>query len=172
MNRPPLFNGSNYDYWKSRVSAFLKSIVNRTWKAVLKGWEHPMALDEDGNRTDVVKPEEEWTAAEDELALGNSKALNGVDKSMFRLIKQCTVAKDAWEILKTAYEGTTKANSARLQLLTTKFENLRMLEDESIQDYHLNILDIDNAFDSLGEKISDEKLVRKMLEQNVFNITS
>ena len=31
-----------------------------------------------------------------------------------------------------------------------------MLEDESIQNYHLNILDIANAFDSLGEKISDE----------------
>ena len=41
--------------------------------------------------------------------------------------------------------------------------NLRMLDDESIHDYHLNILDIANAFDSLGEKISDEKLVRKIL---------
>ena len=41
--------------------------------------------------------------------------------------------------------------------------NLRMLDDESIHDYHLNILDIANAFDSLGEKISNEKLVRKIL---------
>jgi len=114
-----------------------------------------------------LKPEEEWTSTEDELALGKSKALNAlfneVDKNMFRLIKQCNVAKDAWEILKTAHEDTTKVKSARLQLLTTKFENLRMLEDESIHDYHLNILDIANAFDSLGEKISDEKLVRKIL---------
>jgi len=38
-----------------------------------------------------------------------------------------------------------------------------MLEDESIQDYHLNILDISNSFESLGEKISDEKIVRKIL---------
>jgi len=114
-----------------------------------------------------LKPEEKWTAAEDELTLGNSKALNallnGVDKNMFRLIKQCTVAKDAWEILKTAHEGTTKVKSSKFQLLTTKFENLRMLEDESIQDYHLNILDIANSFESLGEKISYEKLVRKIL---------
>jgi len=73
------------------------------------------------------------------------------------------VAKDAWEILKTAHEGTTKVKSAKLQLLTTKFENLRMLEDESIQDYHLNILDIVNTLDSVGEKISDEKLIRKIL---------
>jgi hypothetical protein len=88
---------------------------------------------------------------------------NGVDKNMFRLIKQCIVAKDAWEILETAHEGNTEVKSARLQLLTTKFENLRMLEDESIQYYHLNILDIAYDFDSLGEKISDEKHVRKIL---------
>ena len=94
-----------------------------------------MTLDADGNMTDVLKPEEQWTTAEDELALGNSKALNalfnGVDKNMFRLIKQCTVVKDAWEILKIAHEGTTKVKSAKIQLLTTKFENLKMLEDES-----------------------------------------
>jgi len=109
------------------MCAFLKFIDSKTWKAVLKGWEHPVALDADGNKTTVLKPEEEWTTVEDELALGNSKALNalfnGVDKNMFRLIKQCTVAKDVWEILKTAHEGTTKVKSAKLQLLTTKFEN-------------------------------------------------
>jgi len=38
-----------------------------------------------------------------------------------------------------------------------------MLEDESIQDYNLNIIDIANSFESLGEKISDKKLVRKIL---------
>jgi len=38
-----------------------------------------------------------------------------------------------------------------------------MLEDESIHDCYLNILDMANAFDTLGEKISDEKLVRKIL---------
>jgi len=149
------------------MSAFLKSIYNKTWKAVLRGWENPVALDEDGNRTNVLKLEEECTAAEDELTLGNSKALNalfdGVDKNMFKLIKQCTVAKDPWEILKTAHEGTTKVKSAKIQLLTTRFEDLKMLEDESIQDYHLNIIDIANSFESLGEKFSDEKLVRKIL---------
>jgi len=73
VNRPPLLDGSNYDYWKSRMSAFLKSIDNKTRKAVLRGWEHPVALHEDGNRTNVLKPEEEWTDAEDKLALGNSR---------------------------------------------------------------------------------------------------
>jgi len=59
VNRPRLLDGSNYDYWKSRMSAFLKLIDNRTWKAVLKCWQHPVALDADGNMTVVLKPEEE-----------------------------------------------------------------------------------------------------------------
>jgi hypothetical protein len=115
----------------------------------------------------MLKPEEEWTTAEDELSLENSKALNalfnGVDKNMFRQIKKCTGAKEAWEILRTAYEGTSKVKSSRIQLLTTKFESLKMKEDETIQDYYVNVLDIANRFDSLGEKLSDEKLVRKIL---------
>ena len=74
------------------------------------------------------------------------------------------MAKNAWEILKTAHEGTSKVKSSRLRLLTTKFENLKMMEGENIQDYYLNILNIANSFDSHGEKISDEKLVRKTLK--------
>jgi len=99
VNRLPLLDGSNFDDWKSRMSAFLKSIDSKTWKAILKGWEHPVVLDKDGNKRDDLKPAEEWSKEEDVLALENSKALNalfhGMDKNMFRLIKQCNVDKDA-----------------------------------------------------------------------------
>jgi hypothetical protein len=168
VNRPPLLDGSNYDLWKSRMATFLKSIDSKTWKAVLKGWEPPVVLDKDGNKTDVLKPEEEWSKEEDEATLGNNKALNAlfnrVDRSMFKLIKPCIVAKDAWCILETAHEGTSKVKMSRLQLLTTKFENLKMKEDESIHDFHLSILDIANSFEALGERMSDEKLARKILK--------
>jgi len=54
-----------------------------------------------------LKPIEEWFKDENELALGNSKALNalfnGVDKNMFILINTSTVLKDAWEIPNTTY---------------------------------------------------------------------
>ena len=109
VSKPPLLDGTNYDYWKSRMAAFLKSIDSRTWKAVLRGWEHPKVKDANGADTEVLKPEEDQTPAEDTLDLGNNKSLNelfnGVDKNLFRLIKQCTVAKDAWEILKTTHKG-------------------------------------------------------------------
>ncbi|GAU37844.1 hypothetical protein TSUD_57040 [Trifolium subterraneum] len=167
VTRPPLLDDSNYDIWKARMIAFLKSVDSRSWKAVLKGWEHPKVKDANGADTDELKPEEDWTAAEDSLALGNSKALNalfnGVDKNMFRLIKRCTVAKDAWEILKTTQEGIAKVKISRLQILTRKFENLRMKEDESVHDFYMNVMDFANSFDDLGEKLSDEKVVRNIL---------
>ncbi|XP_057444753.1 uncharacterized protein LOC130736999 [Lotus japonicus] len=99
--------------------------------------------------------------------MGNSKALNaifnGVDKNMFRLINTCTVAKEAWDILKTAHEGTARVRMSRLQMLTTQFENLRMTEEETISEFHMRVRDLANSSFALGEPMSDEKLVRKIL---------
>jgi len=53
--------------------------------------------------------------------------------------------------------------NSRIQLLTTKFESLKKKEEETIQNYYMNVLNIANSFDSVGEKLSDEKLVRKIL---------
>jgi len=37
------------------------------------------------------------------------------------------------------------------------------MDDENIHDFYMNVLDMANSFDSLGLKMSDEKLVRKIL---------
>jgi gag-polypeptide of LTR copia-type len=133
INRPPVLDGSNYGYWKARMCAFMKSLDNKTWKAVLNGWNAPQLSDSDGNPIGP-KPEKDWTDDEDEESLGNSRALNaifnGVDKNVFRLINTCTTAKSAWDILAVAYEGTTKVREQKLQYLTTNFEALVMKEDE------------------------------------------
>jgi len=163
------------------MSAYLKSIDSKTWKVVLKGWEHPVVLDKDVNKTTVLKSDEEWTTTEDELSLANSKALNaifnGVDKNMFKMIKQCSVTKEAWEILKIAHEGTSKVKSSRIQILTTKFESLKMKEDETIQYFYMIALDIANSFDSLGEKLSDEshnyrKILRSLPKRFDMKVTT
>ena len=115
MSRPPILDGTNYDLWKTHMVAFLKSLDNRAWKVVLKGWSHLVIIGEDNQPTGKLKPEENWSNAEDELALGNSKALNaifnGVDKNIFRLVNTCEVAKNAWEILRTTHEGTSNKMS-------------------------------------------------------------
>src|ERR1044072_3353556 len=163
--RPPILDGSNYEYWKPRMVAFLRSVDIKAKRAADKGWKHPTKLEKDG--TTVLKPEEERSKEKEELALGNSKALNalfnGIDRNIFRLVHQCELAKDVWDTLKTTHEGTSKVKMPRLQMLTTKFENLKMKEDENIHEFHMNILEIANASGAFGEKMSEEKLVRKIL---------
>ena len=100
MNGPPIMDGTNYDYWEARMVVFLKSIDDKTWKAIVKGWKEPVNSVTEGSTTTLtLKKEEEWSKEEDEEALANSKALsaifNGVDKNMFKLINTCTVAKDS-----------------------------------------------------------------------------
>src|ERR1044072_3058372 len=168
INRPHVFDSTNYDYWKARMTTFLRSIDNKTWKAIIKGWTPPVNKEIEGSSTTLtLKKEEEWSKEEDEEALANLKALNaifnGVDKNMFRLINTCTVAMEAWDILKTAHEGTSRDRMSRLQMLTTQFENLRMSEEQTIAEFHMQIRDIANTSFALGEKMTNKKLVRKIL---------
>ena len=62
-------------------------------------------------------------------------------------------------LLETMYEGTKKVKDTKLQMLTTRFEELRMGEDESFDSFYskLNEVIIDK-FNS-GEKMEDSKVV-------------
>ena len=165
VQRPPLLDGTNFSYWKARMKAFIKSMDEKAWRAILTGWTHPTKKNTENE--DIKKPEVEWTVEEDRLASYNSKALNAifsaVDVNQFKLISTCEVAKEAWETLETAHEGTKAVRLSKLQILTSRFENLRMKEEESISDFNSKICDIANEAFALGEKYSEEKLVRKTL---------
>lgn len=91
VNKPPILDGTNYYYWKVMMVVFLKSLGIKSWKVVIKGWKNPIITSEDGKTN--LKLEADWTDAEDDEALRNSKELNvifnGVDKNMFRLINIC-----------------------------------------------------------------------------------
>ena len=56
----------------------------------------------------------------------------GVSPDEFHQISHITIAKEAWQILETMYEGVKKVKDTKLQMLTTRFEELRMSEDESL----------------------------------------
>lgn len=64
---------------------------------------------------------------------------------MFRIINTCLEAKESWKILKTTHEGTSKVRMSRLQLLTIKFENLRMKENETMSEFQIRLRDIANT---------------------------
>ncbi|KAA0053529.1 gag-pol polyprotein [Cucumis melo var. makuwa] len=123
----------------------------------------------------VLKPEVDWIDAEEQASVGNARALNpilnGVDLNVFKLINFCSTAKEAWRILEVAYKGTSKVKISKLQLITSKFEALKMSEDESVSEYNERVLEITNESLLLGETIPNSKIVRKMLGLYRGNLT-
>ena len=72
-------------------------------------------------------------------------------------------AKEAWTILETTYEGTKKVKDTNFQMLTTRFEELKMGDDEAFDSFYGKLDDIVIAKLNLGEKIEDSKVVRKIM---------
>ena len=151
LNAPRYFNGSNYAFWKVQMRAFLCSIDKAVQDAVEIGWIRPEAA------------KSTWDKAAFAASNANSKALNAIFCSVsldeFHRISHITIAKEAWQILETTYEGTKKVKDTKLQMLTTWFEELRMGEDESFDSFYskLNEVIIDKF--NLGEKTEDSKVV-------------
>ncbi|CAM8929196.1 unnamed protein product [Rhodiola kirilowii] len=115
----------------------------------------------------VPKPEALWTEEEDKASMGNSKAMNAifsaVDENVMKLIINCEVAKEAWDILQTAFEGTDKVRNSRMQAVTTKFEEMKMKESETIAEYNTRVLELSNEASALGKPIDEERLASKVL---------
>ena len=38
VGKPPFFDGNNYDYWKTRMSAHLKAMSRKLWRVVNDGY--------------------------------------------------------------------------------------------------------------------------------------
>ena len=134
LNAPPYFDGGNYAFWKVQMRAFLCSIDEAIWDAVEIGW----------TRSEAAKST--WDKATLAVSNANSKALNaifyGVSLDEFHQISHITIAKEAWQILETTYEGTKKVKDTKLQMLTTWFEELRMGEDESFDSFYSKLNEV------------------------------
>ena len=66
-------------------------------------------------------------------------------------------------ILQTTYEGAKAVKDSKLQRLTTSFEEIKMEEDESFDEFYAKLKDIVNSAFNLGETIPEPKIIRKVL---------
>ena len=88
----------------------------------------------------------------------------GVTNEEFKKISSTEVAKEAWTILETNYEGTKAVKTVKLQRLTSSFEEIRMEEDETFDEFYAKLKDIVNSAFNLEESIAESKTVRKILK--------
>ena len=88
---------------------------------------------------------------------------NVVSMEEFKRISNVKVAHTAWNSLQTVHEGTKAVKINKLQQLTTRFESIRMFDDESFNDFYAKLNDIVNSAYNLGEIYDQPKIVRKIL---------
>ena len=82
---------------------------------------------------------------------------------VFKKISSTETTKEAWTILQTTYEGAKTFKDSKLQRLTTSFEEIKMKEDKSFDEFYSKLKDIVNSAFNLRETIPEPKVVRKVL---------
>ena len=65
INRPPMFSGVNYQFWKIIMKIFIESIDHGVWDAIVNGPYIPRTVI-DGQT--VNKPWSDWDANDSKLA--------------------------------------------------------------------------------------------------------
>ena len=153
---PPHFNGNNYAYWKVWMKAFLKSIDEKMWNSVEYIWEK------------LTTPVNEWSTSQKKAATFSSKAMNAIFNAVsveeFKRISNIKVAYTAWNILQIVHEGTKVVKINKLQQLTTKFESIRMSDDECFDKFYAKLNDIVNSTYNLGEIYDQLRLLGRFLD--------
>ena len=125
-----------------------------------------MILDAQGRLTIELKCKHDWDKADNKGCEANTRALfsifNGVCPDEFQRLENCK--RPAWDILQVTHEGTSVVKISKCQMLATKFENIRMYENQTFfPSFDSKLSDIVNSSFNLGKPILDSKVVRRIL---------
>ena len=101
-----------------------------------------LILDAQERSTGELKPKHEWDKANNEGSETNAKALFsifiGVYLGEFRRIVNGKCAKEAWDILQVTIEGTSSIKISKWKMIATRFENIRMHENQTLSSFFLS----------------------------------
>ena len=153
VGKPPFFDGNNYDYWKTRMSAHLKAMSRKLWRVVNDGY--------------VILDPKSLTPLDEENEILNDQGVNvlfsALDVNEFNRVKSLTNANDIWKKLMEIHEGTSTVKEAKLYLLKGNFSEFTMKKDESIAEMFNRLNDIVNDLKGLGFEVPDGDFNHKFL---------
>ena len=152
----PIFSGEHYDHWFVKMRTIFRS--QDLWEYVENGYREPES--EEGLTNQELKALKEHRK-KDAKALSHIQ--QGVSSDIFSRIMGADHAKEAWEILQKEFQGNLKVKNVTLQTLRRDLENLKVSDDESIQNYYTKVTTIVNEMKTFGEEISDSRIVEKIL---------
>ena len=136
------------------------------WMIIENGPLIPKKATEDGKI--VPKEPQEFNADDFKMMEKNAKAKKllffslGLDE--YTSISECELAKEIWDALQVAHEGTNHVKQSRIELLMRKYELFEMGDKEMIMEMYTRFRQITNELKSLGKSFTTEELLRKILQ--------
>ena len=113
LGRAPLFDGTNYAYWKIRMSIFLKAMSPSIWKIVNDGYT--MSLN-------PLEPTEQDTRNSHLDAQAMNALFGALNADEFNRVSNLETAHAIWTTLSEIHEGTSTVKEAKLHRLRIKYE--------------------------------------------------
>ena len=163
--RPPMFNGKYYNYWKNRMEIFIKAENYQVWRVIEVG-DFEVTTTNDKNEV-TLKPLSDYDKSDFEKMEVNAMAIKllhcGLGPHEHNRIMGCKSAKQIWDLLEVTHEGTNEVKRSKIDLLMNQYELFCMKSKESIRDMFTRFTNIINELASLGKFISSEEHVRKVL---------
>ena len=114
INKPHFFAGSDYQFWKHKMTWHLESLDLKVWKTILHGYTFP-TKDVDGCK--IPKTLVEYSEEENINFQLNSRAIYiiicAINRNEYNRISQCKTAKEVWRILEVTHEGTNQVKDSK-----------------------------------------------------------
>eukprot|EP00253_Pinus_taeda_P032145 PITA_32145 len=116
---PPIFDGSNFVYWKVKTTTYLQSLGTKVWDIMEGGYTFPSTTP-----TDTAGKKQYET---------NAKAINtllgSLSQSEFVKVMQLKIAKEIWDKILLSYEGDDQMRlSNRMKNLGEEIKEVTLVE--------------------------------------------
>lgn len=133
----PMLTRSNYAAWAIKMEVFM--MAQGVWEAI----ETPEIVD----------------SRRDKMAL--AAIYQSISEDVLLQLGAKKTAKEAWNMLKNMNLGAEKVKEVRTQTLWREFDDLKMGDSESVDEYSGKLTIIVNKLRGLGNTVEDVKVVKK-----------
>ena len=161
MNRPPLFNGENFDYWKDKIKAFFETQNLDLWDIVQSGYILPM------NDAGVAIPRDQWNDEQKKRYQTNQKArfilICAMTEREYDKCGKYDTAKEIWDSLVLSYEGSAQVRETKASMMVRQYELFKMEDGENIETMFGRFQTLVHGLQALGKSYTTPDHVRKIL---------
>jgi hypothetical protein len=165
VGKAPRFDGLNYNQWKHCLKNYLYSISSEVWQVVC-------------DNVDFLDKDEQPTSNQLQKIHCNAQAISiptsSVNKEEFNRVDGLDMAKDIWNTLRMAHEGSKLVRKAKIKMLEGQLNRFILFDDETPHDMFNRLKKMVNKAKALGSKkwtnhILTEQLMRAYTPMN-YNV--